>query len=300
MANFIYDQRIYDTGVGGWVYYSKVAIDPTPLAGETTPNHTNNLVAGTHEVLTTRLDLTEVPSAADPIWEWNGVDATQFEGSPAHQSGGSIANATLTVVPAAGAPSGNVLRFTTTGLGTGWAHILAVDPLPLVLDEPRSFRWEFLLWQRPAYGGLAFLGDNVGAYHAWAWSWASNAGWRHRIDADVAFQVVGSSTNNALTAGTFGPSLVKINAKLHKPSGAPPEFHISGVGLFINGGDWSGMYHSGTGNVDSNFQTAAGDEPASWDNLACDRWGLQLQASGGGSAGPMDFASIRVFDEGAL
>ena len=43
-------QRILDTGVG-FVYYTKVVKDPNPLASETTPNHTNNLVADTHAII---------------------------------------------------------------------------------------------------------------------------------------------------------------------------------------------------------------------------------------------------------
>lgn len=35
----LYVQRLWDTGTGGWVYYTKV-VDPAPLASETTPNYT--------------------------------------------------------------------------------------------------------------------------------------------------------------------------------------------------------------------------------------------------------------------
>jgi len=40
-------QRIWDT-TAGWCQYAKNEYDPTPLVTETTPNHTNNLVASTH------------------------------------------------------------------------------------------------------------------------------------------------------------------------------------------------------------------------------------------------------------
>ena len=45
-----YVQRVFDTNVG-WCYYTTVAVNPTPLAGDTTPNHTNNLLAGSHGVI---------------------------------------------------------------------------------------------------------------------------------------------------------------------------------------------------------------------------------------------------------
>ena len=35
-----YFQRVYDAGTEGYCYYTKTEIDPTPSAGETTPNYT--------------------------------------------------------------------------------------------------------------------------------------------------------------------------------------------------------------------------------------------------------------------
>jgi hypothetical protein len=49
-----YLQKIYDTNVMGFVYYTRVTTDPTtdpPLTTDTEPNHTNNLVLSTHAVL---------------------------------------------------------------------------------------------------------------------------------------------------------------------------------------------------------------------------------------------------------
>ena len=44
-------QRIYDSNLAVWCWYELVAITPTPAVGDTTPNHTNNLVPATHEIL---------------------------------------------------------------------------------------------------------------------------------------------------------------------------------------------------------------------------------------------------------
>ena len=44
-------QRIYDTGLGQYVTYTKTEIDTAPLPGETVPNHTSNLVVDSHEIL---------------------------------------------------------------------------------------------------------------------------------------------------------------------------------------------------------------------------------------------------------
>lgn len=43
-------QRIWDT-TAGWCQYTKSSFDSTPLSTETEPNHTDNLVAGTHQKL---------------------------------------------------------------------------------------------------------------------------------------------------------------------------------------------------------------------------------------------------------
>lgn len=48
-----YQQRIYDSAAG-WCYYVMDRIYATPSVGQTVPPHTNNLVAGTHQLLGTR------------------------------------------------------------------------------------------------------------------------------------------------------------------------------------------------------------------------------------------------------
>lgn len=47
----IFIQRIFDSGLNAFVYYSKGIIDDAPLSTETTPNHTDNLVANTHSII---------------------------------------------------------------------------------------------------------------------------------------------------------------------------------------------------------------------------------------------------------
>jgi len=49
-----YFQRLYDTGTGDWVYYTKTSIDPAPLASETTPNYTGAISA--HSIVTITAD----------------------------------------------------------------------------------------------------------------------------------------------------------------------------------------------------------------------------------------------------
>ncbi len=41
-------QRIFDSVLAVYVYYTKTVIDIAPAIGETIPNHTGNLVTATH------------------------------------------------------------------------------------------------------------------------------------------------------------------------------------------------------------------------------------------------------------
>jgi len=46
-----YYQRVYDTVLAAWCYYVKIVLDPAPLYSETTPNHTNHLLTGAHDIV---------------------------------------------------------------------------------------------------------------------------------------------------------------------------------------------------------------------------------------------------------
>jgi hypothetical protein len=46
-----YIQRVYDTGTGGWCYYTKTSVDDSPLSTETSPNWTGSISG--HSVLGT-------------------------------------------------------------------------------------------------------------------------------------------------------------------------------------------------------------------------------------------------------
>jgi hypothetical protein len=45
-----YTQRVYDS-TAGWCWYRITTLTDSPLSSQTTPNHTDNLVAGTYERL---------------------------------------------------------------------------------------------------------------------------------------------------------------------------------------------------------------------------------------------------------
>jgi hypothetical protein len=46
----LYLQRVYSASAG-WCYYAAVNIDTNPTSTSTTPNHANDIVAGTHSLL---------------------------------------------------------------------------------------------------------------------------------------------------------------------------------------------------------------------------------------------------------
>lgn len=73
MAKII-TQRIYDSTAGWCVYETPEVIDAAPSSGDTTPNHTSNLVAGTHEVLGIRDDIR--------IKEWVVTGTTAADEAP--------------------------------------------------------------------------------------------------------------------------------------------------------------------------------------------------------------------------
>lgn len=44
-------QRIYDSGLAQYVYYTLTVANPAPDPGDTVPNHSGSLVAATHEII---------------------------------------------------------------------------------------------------------------------------------------------------------------------------------------------------------------------------------------------------------
>jgi hypothetical protein len=206
------------------------------------------------------------------VFEWDGLTANQFEVAASFASGGTP---TLSVVADATAPKGYVLRYHVPSAGKSvW---LAKTPLPSshVLIEISDNG-------APAYGGVAFFGDAVGSVHAYAWNPISIFGWRFRVDAGV--QVSSGTTDNDLRGGATGAGFTRIWLRGEKPVGAPPQFAVWGHG------------HGSGGGRDSMLRTVdwVGEPaPASWNGLACDRWGLSMSPT---AISTWDIRTLRVFD----
>lgn len=48
-----YVQRVWDSNLNEWCYYTKTTIDPSPAATETSPNHTGSI--SNHQIVRSRV-----------------------------------------------------------------------------------------------------------------------------------------------------------------------------------------------------------------------------------------------------
>jgi len=215
--------------------------------------------------------------------KWNGVDASQFEPSPAFISPGWSAP-TLVAVADATAPSGFVLRLEVTAdAGVGslvWLLNTTPDWEPTGNDN-RSFEAEIEVTM-PSSAismGVAFLGDDVGNYHGYGVSLSSANSTIGRIDDGVE-----AAAGSTVTALNNGPGLFRWNVSAGKQAGAPPTWVNSSILTAVPGaGSFSAVHDS---------QASIGGAPgASWNNLACDRVGLIVITN---------FAATHQFDMRAI
>lgn len=213
------------------------------------------------------------------LWEWNGVDTTQFDGTAAFATAGWTP--TLTVVAEANSIHGNKLRFGSgAGVGTGAAVWLVTDPIVFPTDFRRIVIESTVLTPNPitSYRGWFFCGDTVGGLHGILDVNTFGTGWQSRIDAGVLV-TSGSTIGASMMHQLAQEHDINLKTLLRKPTGAPPDGIVTGdsrsnqaiVGKSWRIGDpgWAAF-------------------PASWNGLDCDRWGLAIQAAGGGTP-PTDY-----------
>lgn len=215
-------------------------------------------------------------------WEWNQTDVSQFEGSAVFASGGGAQTLTANAVADTDLPYDFSLDLASTGTGTGKVDWLATDPLVFV-GEDRSFLIEWVGLGIPAsrYGGFSFLADDAGTYHTYS-NYIGAIGWDSRVDAGVS--VIGGGTTGTVWDGSKG-SNGQMTIIGRKPSGTPPEFLLQAWGMDTNRADIRKYMSSWDGEP----------APASWNALACDRWGLSIQASGSNPFGTLQLLELRVY-----
>lgn len=226
-----------------------------------------------------------VTGANTLLWEWNGSDTTQFDGSAAGTH--LFTSPTLSVVADSNLPGGNKLRFTATGAAGGGAVWLITSALSFTGNH-RRYLIEYETENIDANsGGVAFLADDSGAnLHSHAWCFGIT-GETQRFDNGTWAQGNSTKTVHGLGAGS-SRALVRVHVRGFKESGSQPY--------------WSCYAHSET----RHNVYGAGmrwDRPAfaawgsTWNTLPCNRVGLAINA-GSGNAPVMDLVSLRIKTDG--
>ncbi|HHH29101.1 MAG TPA: hypothetical protein ENK57_12260 [Polyangiaceae bacterium] len=216
------------------------------------------------------------------VFEWNQTDVSQFDLGTVYNAGGSIGAPTLTVVPDSNVIGGNVLRMSASGVGEGYAVILANDALPskhyrliAEINAVGTNGQGFVMFAEDSAGLFAYGTTTIGTARYW------------RIDAGVA-SVFGSTGVTTMVAS--GRGIVDMEVRAEKPSGA-------GVrGSWYQNGQYS-AFATPRASMRGIRQDYPGEPaPASWNALTANRWGLALYGAGGGATGPLDIASLKIFD----
>jgi hypothetical protein len=220
------------------------------------------------------------------IWEWNGEDTTQFAASADHVSGNGGPTPALTVEADSALPGGGYLQLTCTGTGTGAVVWLAIDPIDP--DTYPVIDIEMEVEQlTAAYGGISFLaGDALSAdFHAYLLTDGA-AGWFGRIDADALEGEGGSQITSTLALTARG--IVRKRIVMEKVAETEPKFVAYSEGTVAAGAD--------ARSVRSHDDYGDRPVPSTWEDAACDRWGLALQAGGGSAFGSLRIHRLRVID----
>lgn len=230
------------------------------------------------------------------VFEWNGVDTSQFEAVPAFREADTGDAGTLSVETT---PHGNVLRLNAVVTSGITEIFLASDPLPFV-GTKRSLIMEFEVYDDTAptsssRGGPVFMAnhdDDGGLFTGLAWAASiGNGAQRYTIEEDVTLYGDGSPN------GSRGDKYSRYTIRGEKPAGAPPYFTGYFEG-FTTTGRTTEIRRTGAtsgdraGVLDFANNTTMG---AVWNDLPCDRWGIMTGRQVGGGMASIDFKSIRIF-----
>jgi hypothetical protein len=213
--------------------------------------------------------------SGDIFVKWNGKDVSQFEASPANlPAGWSVP--VLSVVADVTAPSGSVLRLGWTGDASLDTLVWLLNDTPawesaLTDDDNRSVEMTMDVTVGGAGGhlaGFAFLGDDTdgAGYHGFQIAQTSPNG-----DTSILEQGVVDASNISIGSSTVAMRY-RVRVIAGKQAGVPPTWIAS----------WRALADGATseGREDQTPLTAAG---ASWNNLACDRLGICINAASAGA-----------------
>jgi hypothetical protein len=209
---------------------------------------------------------------------WNGVDVSQFEGSPAFITP-TWSAPSLSVVAAPTAPLGFVLRLTvTTVAGNGSLYWLLNDTPPWD-GVNRSLRIdiETTVPNANVGAGACFLCDNTGLFHGHQFTHSIGNDLVARCDADVeAAAVVAGATS-------LGPAHWRDTVWAGKPAAAIPAYVHHTLATTVVSTTLSSYADS---------QSIVAPMPASWNGLAADRVGIAFFANANGTFST-DFQAVQ-------
>lgn len=220
-------------------------------------------------------------SGGSLVFEWDGATTDQFDTANPYISGGTLNTLQMSVVPDSTVPGGNLLHMEVAGAGEGYAIFLANDPLPT-----KSFIIEAEVYGVGTNGqGFAFYAEDSSGLYCYA-STGIGASRYWRVDGGTP-TTYGSTAVTQIIASTAG--FCRFIVRGDKISSGIHRGHTM----------WDGNYVSfADARVFSRRIQDYPSEPAgaSWNALTANRWGLALYGAGGGAAGPLDFAALRIYE----
>ena len=224
------------------------------------------------------------------IWEWDQATITQFDAaSPQYSDGGVTSALSVVDIP----QWGNALRITSSG-GTGvCAAFLATMPIPYA-NTDRNLRIELethdVSFSGSYFGAVVMATLDGSDYYGLHHYMFGTAEWSSRVDANVRTQSGGTGT------GLQGSGFARIRMRGRKLAATPPAVssYYIGEGRFNEAGEVRRTGTSrGVGISEFANNTVV---PASWNDLACDRFGITIQSSAGNAPPPTaDILSMRVY-----
>jgi len=239
----------------------------------------------------------ELPALEEVVFEWNRVDTSQFEASPAFEA--LSGNAALSVVAT---PYGNALQLAHDQNfgGNVRAVFLTVDPI-VFPDDRRHLRFEYELYSLDPsstsnkYFGPAVMADDSGSgLHALVHLSGSTGGteWGYRVDE-------GSFVSASGTGSGPASGLVRVWFRGNRNGGDKPWGSSTMLGAGSSSAEGS-VRRTGLTRGDSSVDDWGTSElPASWNSLALDRIGIACNTNLS-TTGQYQILSFRVVRENVL
>lgn len=223
------------------------------------------------------------PGAGSLLWEWNGLDISQFEAADAFNSGFTTS---FSAVANADVPGGNVLRYGWVSGGGPWQAVRLIKASELVFPLRYVVSVEYLSGSRQH--GWVFYGDMTpGSLYAYGFEFA--VAWKvTRYDGASAVAHANNATRVIETVSSLaGRATLTIAGD--KIASTEPRWHAAATGT-VQGGD-----------IDQrNIEARHTDVPsrpvgATWQTVDPTRAGLSLANWQTGTTGTADIAAIRIF-----